>query len=427
MSTFELFHLSKATIALLAKHGITVPTPIQTELIPLIAAGHDVIAQSETGSGKTLSFALPLLDRLNRRDGLRVLCLAPTRELALQISEEFIKFSVGKHLTVTAVYGGVSIGEQVRKLKQTNIIVGTPGRLLDLINRGNVQLQTLTTLVFDEADRMLDMGFLPDIERILKHVPKERQTLLLSATLPKEIIQASHKYMRSPKRIQMEAAVKPEFLHQTYYQTTPDQKLSLLIHLLKHERDLTLVFCNRKHITTKISRKLANNGVQAKCLHGDMSQSQRERVTMEFKQKKFNVLVATDVAARGLHIDDISHVYNFEIPRDVESYTHRVGRTARAGKRGQAISLVATPEERKFFQQVLFTYSGKIELLKVNVTDLPKLTEQPHQHPEPQGHRRDDGNNRRHGRDSEQRRGREQGRDRDPSKRKFPFRRRSER
>lgn len=424
MSTFESFHLSKATVSLLGKNGITTPTPIQCELIPLITEGHDVIAQSETGSGKTLSFALPLLDRMNRKDGLRVLVLAPTRELALQISQEFIKFSQGKHLTVTAVYGGVSIGEQIRKLRQTNIIVGTPGRLLDLINRGNVQLNTLTTLVFDEADRMLDMGFLPDIERILKHVPKERQTLLLSATLPKEIIQASQRYLRSPKRIQMDAAVKPEFLRQTYYQTTPDQKLSLLIHLLKHDRDLALIFCNRKHITSKISRKLAANGVHAKCLHGDMSQSQRERVTMEFKQKRINVLVATDVAARGLHIDDITHVYNYEIPRDVDSYTHRVGRTARAGKRGEAISLVATPEEQKFFKQVLFTYSGRIDLRHVNIADLPRLLEpsqQSHQPPHAQSQHRDFRKNHEQGKERDHVKNREHG------KRRFPRRSRNER
>src|SRR5712692_3057122 len=195
MNTFESLHLSKATSAVLARNGITIPTPVQEAVIPLIAQGRDVIAQSETGSGKTLSFALPLLEKIQRRDGVTALILAPTRELALQITGEFVKFSPAGQLGITAVYGGVSIGEQTRKLRQTNIIVGTPGRLLDLIQRGDVHLEGIRYLVFDEADRMLDMGFLPDIERILRHVPKVRQTLMFSATLPKEIIQASHKYL----------------------------------------------------------------------------------------------------------------------------------------------------------------------------------------------------------------------------------------
>lgn len=383
MVTFESFSLSKSTLALLAKHGIVVPTPVQEKLIPLITAGRDVIAQSETGSGKTLSFALPIIDRMDRNDGLATLILAPTRELALQISQEFVKFSHGKRLGITPVYGGVSITEQIRKLRQTNIIVGTPGRLVDLLQRGELHLETIKHLVFDEADRMLDMGFLPDIERIVRFVPKRRQTLLLSATLPNEIVRVSQKYLVNPERIELASAVKPEFLQQTYFQTNTEQKLSLLIHLLQAERDLALVFCNRKHITSKLARKLSHNGVPAKCLHGGMSQNQRERVTADFRQKKFNVLVATDVAARGLHIDDVTHVYNYEIPRDVDSYTHRVGRTARAGKRGEAISLVATDDERQFFKQVLFTYSGHITLKPVVPENLPHTIEVPKLHGAP--------------------------------------------
>jgi ATP-dependent RNA helicase DeaD len=276
-------------------------------------------------------------------------------------------------------------------------VVGTPGRLVDLLQRGNLHLDSIKHLIFDEADRMLDMGFLPDIERILKHIPKVRQTLLLSATLPKEIIQVSQKYLTNPKRIELDAAVKPEFLQQTYYHTNPEQKLPLLIHLLKAERDLALVFCNRKHVTSKLARKLTANSVHARCLHGDMSQSQRERVTADFRQKRFNVLIATDVAARGLHIDDITHVYNYEIPRDVDSYTHRVGRTARAGKRGEAISLVATSDERQFFKQVLFTYSGNITLKFIAESDLPKMVEPPKSHAPAKAPRDQSRGPRRHG------------------------------
>lgn len=377
MITFDSFQFSKFILSNLAKHNITIPTQIQHEILPLIIEGKDVIAQSETGSGKTLGFALPLIEKINRDDGISSLILAPTRELAVQIAQEFIKFSQGKYLGITPIYGGVSINEQIRKIKKTNIIVATPGRLLDLIKRGELTLNTIRFLVLDEADRMLDMGFLPDIERIIKQVPKERQTLLFSATISKEIVQISHRYMRHPKEVRLASELKPEFLRQTYYQTVPDLKLQLLMYLLKHERDLALVFCNRKHIAKKLAKKLSHQNIHAKSLHGDLSQSQRERATQDFRNKKCNVLVATDVAARGLHIEDITHVYNYEIPRDVDSYTHRVGRTARAGKRGEAISIVATDDEKKFFKQILFTYNGNITLKKIDNKDLPKLMEEP--------------------------------------------------
>lgn len=386
MKTFDSYQFSKVIFSNLAKHGITIPTQIQHEILPTIIEGRDVIAQSETGSGKTLSFALPLIEKINRNDGISGLILAPTRELAVQIAQEFIKFSHGKHLGITPIYGGVSINEQIRKIKKTNIIVATPGRLLDLIKRGELTLNTIRYLVLDEADRMLDMGFLPDIERIIKQVPKERQTLLFSATISKEIVQISQRYMRHPKEVRLASEVKPEFLRQTYYQTVPDLKMQVLMHLLKHERDLALVFCNRKHIAKKLAKKLSQQGVHAKSLHGDLSQNQRERVSQDFRSKKYNVLVATDVAARGLHIEDITHVYNYEIPRDVDSYTHRVGRTARAGKRGEAISIVATEEEKKFFKQILFTYSGNITLKKIDNKDLPRLIEEPKQEKHNQKH-----------------------------------------
>ena len=363
-------------VSVLEKHGITVATPVQNEIIPAILAGRDVLAQSETGSGKTLSFAIPIIEKLTHRDGLRALVLVPTRELCSQVADEFVKFSQGKHLGVTSVYGGVSINNQIKKMKTTNIIVATPGRLIDLLDRGSVRLDTVQYLVFDEADRMLDMGFIRDIERILKRMPQKRQTMLFSATVSKEIATLSQKYLHNPKQVHLASEVKPEYLRQTYYQTAADQKTQLLIHLLKHERDLALVFCNRKRITAKLAKKLSAEGVHARCLNGDMSQAQRERVTAEFRQKRFSVLVATDVAARGLHIEDISHVYNYEIPKDVESYTHRVGRTARAGKKGEAISLV-TGDEKKFFQQILFTHKGVITLKTIGDVKFPALKEQP--------------------------------------------------
>ena len=291
----------------------------------------------------------------------------------MQVTNEFIKFSQGKRLGVTAVYGGVSIDNQIRKLKKTNIIVATPGRLIDLIDRKTIRLEKIKFLVFDEADRMLDMGFIHDIEKILKQLPNKLQTMLFSATVSKEITELSKKYLYNPVHVILESSIDPVFLQQTYYQTTSDQKIPLFIHLLKQERDLSLVFCNRKHITEKLSKKLTKFGIQAKCLHGDMTQGQRERVTADFRNKRFNILIATDVASRGLHIEDITHVYNFEIPKDVDSYTHRVGRTARAGKKGEAISLVTNGEEQKFFKQILFSYRGSITLKRVDPALLPKV------------------------------------------------------
>jgi ATP-dependent RNA helicase DeaD len=286
----------------------------------------------------------------------------PTRELCVQITSEFVKFTHGQRKKITSVYGGVSMHNQMVKLKKTNIVIATPGRLLDLLNRKALDLKEVRFLVFDEADRMLDMGFIKDIERILKRMPQQKQTMLFSATVSKEIEKLSRKYLTNPVHVSLESAVKPEFLHQTYYQTSAPNKLPALISLLKKEMDLALVFCNMKHSTSKLAKKLVENGIHAKCLHGDLTQSQRERVTEDFRNRKFNVLIATDVASRGLHIEGITHVYNYEIPRDVESYTHRVGRTARAGKQGEAISLVAGGEDAKFFRNILFTYSGTITL-----------------------------------------------------------------
>ena len=362
----QALQLSTAMVGRLGRHNITTATPVQREIIPAVLSGQDVIVQSETGSGKTLSFAIPLIERISRRDGLKALVIVPTRELALQIAGEFIKFSHGSKLGIAPVYGGVSIPEQIRKLKHTNIIVGTPGRIIDLLMRRALCLDTIQYLVIDEADRMLDMGFINDIDKIIRHAPRQRQTLLFSATISPEIARLGQMYLRAPKHVQLASKVKPELLNQAYYQTSSDQKLQLLIRLLQDERHLALVFCNRKHKTEKVARQLSSKGIQARHLNGGMTQQQRERVTAGFRHKAFNVLVATDVAARGLHIDNVTHVYNYDIPRDVESYTHRVGRTARAGKQGKAISLVEHGEDKRFFKQILIAYRSNIQMKTVN-------------------------------------------------------------
>ena len=358
----EFLKLSKSIIALLKKEGISVATPVQREIIPAIMAGRDVIAQSETGSGKTLSFAVPLLEQIRPKDGLQALVLVPTRELCIQVAGEFKKFAPGKDFRALAIYGGASISEQIRRIKKANIAVATPGRLLDMIERKAIDLSTIKYLVLDEADRMLDMGFIRDIERILKHMPQKKQTMLFSATMNEEIEKLSAKYLHDPFTIELKKHVEPGYLNQTYYIVSKDDKPALLIHLLKNERDLTIVFCNRKHVTEKLAKLLTNKGIPSKCLHGDMTQAKRESVTKDFRDKNIRVLVATDVASRGLHIEGISHVYNYEIPKEAESYTHRVGRTARAGKKGEAISLVMPGEDQKFFKQILFMYKGVITL-----------------------------------------------------------------
>ncbi|MCE1164238.1 MAG: DEAD/DEAH box helicase, partial [Bacteroidetes bacterium] len=357
----EEFNLSEETLARLGRHDIITATPIQKKIIPAIMKGRDVLAQSETGSGKTLSFAVPIIETTNYKSGITSLILVPTRELCTQITGEFVKFA-GRKIGICPVYGGVSIDNQIRKLKRSQIVVATPGRLLDIINRRAIKLDGVKYFVLDEADRMLDMGFISDIEKIMKHIPEKRQTLLFSATITKEISGLIKKYLNDPVKVSLESTVKPEFLKQTYYKTTKKQKLPLLINLLKKERDLALIFCNRKRITEELAKELSREGVKAACLNGDMSQAQRERVTRQFKEKRYSVLIATDVASRGLHIEDISHVYNYEIPRDVESYTHRIGRTARAGKKGEAISFVTGGDDERFFKQILFTYKGIITL-----------------------------------------------------------------
>ncbi|MCU0372810.1 MAG: DEAD/DEAH box helicase, partial [Ignavibacteria bacterium] len=355
----ELFTLSKQMLTYLEKHGITDATPVQKKIIPAIMSGKDVLVQSETGSGKTLSFAIPIIESIVKTKNITALILVPTRELCTQITDEFNKFS-HKGIEICAVYGGVSIDNQIKKLKRSSVVVATPGRLLDIIERKAIVLNELKYTVLDEADRMLDMGFIRDIEKILKHLPAQRQTLLFSATISKEISKLSKKFLNDPVSLALESTVKPEFLRQTYYKIPAKQKLDLLIRLLKSERELAVVFCNRKRITETVAKELSKNGVSAKCLNGNMTQANREKVTAQFRAGKFTVLIATDVAARGLHIDGITHVYNYEIPKEPESYTHRIGRTARAGKKGEAISFVSGSDDEKFFRQILFEHKGII-------------------------------------------------------------------
>ncbi len=359
--SFEELGVSKNLVFSLKKHNILFPTKIQIKAIPFIMQGRDVMAQSETGSGKTLSFAIPIIENLSHNSQIKALIIAPTRELAKQITTEFIKFGKFKNLITTSVYGGVSLENQARKIKTSDIIVGTPGRLLDLINRGMMDLSYVKYLVLDEADRMLDMGFIEDIDKILRFIPKKKQTLMFSATINGKIIDLMEKYLCNPKKIMLENQIKKEILKQVYYNVPENKKLSLLIPILKERKnELTLIFCNTKRKTRFVADALRLNGISASCLNGDMTQPKRERTINDFASGRIKVLVATDVAARGLDIENIKTVINYDLHDELETYTHRIGRTGRQGRKGTAIILLCDKDYWKM-DRIITKYRNKIE------------------------------------------------------------------
>lgn len=342
MKGFKELGISEELATLLDEANIREPTEIQEKTIPLLLEGKDVIAASHTGSGKTLAFGLVMIQNIKRGAGIQGLVLTPTRELALQVSEAIKKFSGAKHLKIAAIYGGTSIQPQMRALQNADIVVGTPGRLLDHLNRRTLDLRGINLLVLDEADMMLDMGFLPDVEKIISRCPSERQTLLFSATMPDRVTHLSRKYLNTPVKISTEAYVDPRKLQQTYFEVNPDDmKFSLLAHLLKEEHEgLIMVFCNTRRIVDSISGSLKEQGINSIAIHGGLTQSKRDSVMERFHAKTVEVLVCTDVAARGLDISGVSHVYNYDNPKDDNDYVHRIGRTARAGKEGRVINLI---------------------------------------------------------------------------------------
>lgn len=342
-------NISNETIELLSKNGIKSPTKIQEEVIVDAMNGKDIRAQSETGSGKTLAFAIPMIEKLERGKGVQGLVLAPTRELARQITDEFMTFSRGKRIFVLPVYGGASINTQIRDLPRTDIVVGTPGRILDLLKRNELRLTNIKILILDEADRMLDMGFINDIERIIRLIPRKPQTMFFSATYPPEIKDIAKKYLLNPKKVTLASTIEKGKLLQYYCDARQSDKFSVLVHFLKKETSETcLIFCKTKRMTDSLARNLYKCGIKAKSLNGDLSQNQRDRVVEEFKKGRINILVATDVAARGIHVENISHVYNYDLPDTPETYTHRIGRTARAGKTGSTISIVCDFDHDNF-------------------------------------------------------------------------------
>jgi ATP-dependent RNA helicase RhlE len=350
---FRALGLEGRVLTAVQEAGYTEPTPIQSAAIPLALAGHDLIGIAQTGTGKTAAFTLPILTQLAKaapngpRRGTRVLVLAPTRELAAQIEESIRTY--GKHLPVrmATVFGGVGEHAQIQALRSgVDIIIATPGRLLDLMDRGCANFTGLQFLVLDEAERMLDMGFLPDIRRVVRALPQKRQTLLFSATLSKEIEALTHEFQHAPRVVQIGRRASPaETVTQLVYEVPKHLKPALLVHLLRDPgMDMVLVFSRMKHGADRIARKLEQHGIKTAALHSNRSQQQRLRALKDFKSGAVRVLVATDIAARGIDVDGISHVVNFDFPMHPEDYVHRIGRTGRAHAVGDAISFV-TPED----------------------------------------------------------------------------------
>jgi ATP-dependent RNA helicase RhlE len=350
---FRTFGLEANILKAVQEAGYTEPTPIQTAAIPQILAGHDLIGIAQTGTGKTAAFVLPILAKLAAmsRDGgprhIRALIVAPTRELVAQIEENVRGY--GKHLSLRAatVYGGVSERPQIDALRSgVDLLVATPGRLLDLMGRRLCDFSRLSFLVLDEAERMLDMGFLPDIRRIVRAVPQKRQTLLFSATLSPEIEAVTHEFLRAPKTVQIGRRANPaETVTQLVYEVPKHLKPALLVHLLREPSlNMVLIFSRMKHGADRIARSLEASGIRTATLHSNRSQNQRLRALKDFKSGAVRVLVATDIAARGIDVDGISHVVNYDFPMHPEDYVHRIGRTGRAHAVGDAISFV-TPED----------------------------------------------------------------------------------
>ena len=349
MEAFRKLEIHDFLLKVIKEEQFEIPSEIQERTIPLILAGKDVIAESATGSGKTLAFAAGILQNTERGKGIQALILTPTRELAEQIEKTFRKFSKYKPLEITAIYGGVSINPQIYDLRSSDIVVGTPGRMLDHLERRTIQLKEVKTLVLDEADRMLDMGFIDDVGKILKQCPIKRQTLLFSATISREITSLANKYMKNPVRVSVASPVDPKKLTQIYYEVQNSLKFSLLVHFIKNERSgLVMVFCNTQHATDFVAKNLRFLGINALAIHGGFSQAKRNRAMEQFHAKRISVLVCTDVASRGLDIKGVSHIYNYDVPKESKQYIHRIGRTARAGKEGIAITLLSERDHDNF-------------------------------------------------------------------------------
>lgn len=374
MLSFKEMGLSSPILKAVAEMGFEEPTPIQENTIPPALAGKDIIGQAQTGTGKTAAFGLPMIETMSsEREYIKGLVITPTRELAIQVAEELNRIGQFKGIRALPIYGGQDIDRQIRALKnRPQIIVGTPGRLMDHMRRKTVRLERIQTVILDEADEMLSMGFVEDIENILQEVPDKRQTMLFSATMPKTILNLAQRYMNDPEFIRMKTTeVTVPLTEQYYYEVQEKQKFDTLCRLLDiHSPELAIIFGRTKRRVDELNEALSKRGYSAEGIHGDLTQARRDSVMRNFREGSTELLVATDVAARGLDISNVTHVYNFDIPQDPESYVHRIGRTGRAGKEGLAITLV-TPREighLKLIEQVTRRKISRKPVPSVNET-----------------------------------------------------------
>jgi len=346
-STFIDLGVSSRVRGTLSRRGVTEPFAVQALVLEDAIAGRDVLARSATGSGKTLAFAIPIVETVRPHDATpSALVLVPTRELAQQVADEFEDIANAQGLRVGVAYGGVSIGQQAKRNQKAHVLIATPGRLQDLVERGSVRLDRVRILVLDEADRMLDMGFQPQVDRIVRKIPKDRQTMFFSATLDGAVGNLARAYTRDAILHEVESSTETvDGLDHRFVQVDAQGKVDALVNLLEHDGELTLVFVRTKRGADRLVHKLRQKGLQAEALHGDMPQRSRERALDRFERGAVRVLVATDVAARGLDLERISHVVNYDPPNDDKGYVHRVGRTARAGRTGTGITLVTADQQ----------------------------------------------------------------------------------
>lgn len=346
---FEDLQLKPELLKAVTDLGFTELMQIQEKCIPEIRAGKDVVGQSSTGSGKTAAFGLPILEKIEHGKGIQALVLTPTRELCVQVTDALRSFGKFVNARVASVFGGVSIEPQINAIRSAEIIVGTPGRILDHMNRRTINFQGVKFLVIDEADKMFEMGFIEDVEKIISHTPKNRQTMLFSATMPSEVRHIIERHLKLPVTIKGVVYVDTSLLRHVYYDVKPHDKFSLLVHLLKqNEEGIALVFCATRREVDAVASNLKEQGINAQAIHGGMEQNKRLKAVDALKNEKITVLVATDVAARGLDIRNVSHVYNYDVPKSSNDYIHRVGRTARAGGEGDAVTLLSERDHGSF-------------------------------------------------------------------------------
>lgn len=376
LQKFSEMGLSENILQALEEKGFEEPTPIQQQTIPLLLkGGKDLVGQAQTGTGKTAAFGIPILENIteNARH-IEALILTPTRELALQVADEIYSLKGKKKIKILPVYGGQGIDIQIRNLKQgnVNIVVGTPGRVIDHINRRTLDLSHVRYMILDEADEMLNMGFIEDVEKILSMTAVDKQVLLFSATMPREILQIAKKHMKDHKIVKVESKTSTTHLtEQIYFEVHERDKFEALCRILDIESEFYgIIFCRTKIDADKVANRLSERGYASEAIHGDITQSQREKVLARFKSKKLNVLVATDVAARGIDVNDLTHVINYSLPQDTESYVHRVGRTGRAGKQGTAVTFVTRDEYRKL---LYIQRATKTDIKKKNIPDVHEV------------------------------------------------------